>query len=63
MCVRLSPLLSCRVFGWFSLVLCSFVGMVAVDWEGVSGVCRVDLGLRVRYLWGFCWSLSGCLGS
>ena len=59
----MSPLLSCLVFGWFSLVLCSFVGMVAGGVYGCRCVICVDLRLRVGYLEGFSRSLSGCLGS
>ena len=60
---RVSPLLSCLVFGRFSLVLCGLCSRFAVGWEGGSGVGRVDLCRRGGNLEGLCRSLSGCLGS
>ncbi len=63
-CVQLvSPLLSCLVFGWFSLVFLGLCAMVAGGGEGARWFCFVERDLRIGVLEGFCRSLSGCFGS
>ena len=59
---RVSPLLSCLVFGWFSLLFGDLCAMVAWVWEGDSCVFSVDLGLRVGNLGDSGRSLNGSLG-
>jgi hypothetical protein len=59
----LSPLLSCLVFGCFSLVFWDLCAMVAGGLYGGRCVCRVDLGLRVGNLGDSGLSLNGSLGA